>query len=133
MDAVALIPAGALPAQPVHIAQTDMAPEQRLLRANHDLPAFGIEAHHITRFPHRQAKAPPLTHREMHDPRMPAERAAFQIDDVAGLGCSRPELGDHVAIAPLGDETYILAVGLVGNGEAELAGYKAHFGLAETS
>ena len=53
---------------------------------------------------------------------MLAEHAAFEIDDVAGARRIRPQLGDDVGVAPLGHEADVLAVGLLGNGEAEFAG-----------
>jgi hypothetical protein len=77
MDAAGPIAGDALLPQPVHVPQADMASQQRLLRTNHDLPAFGIEAHHIARFLRRQAKAASLPYREIDDPLVPADNLAF--------------------------------------------------------
>ena len=55
----------------------------------------------------------------MNDALMPADGAAGEIDDVAGLDGIRPQAADDVGVAPGRHEADVLAVLLVGDGETE--------------
>ncbi len=62
-----------------------------------------------------------------------AERAAVGVDDVAGLGRVGAEAGDEVAVVALRDEADVLALGLVGERQAEAAGVGAGLGLGQAA
>ena len=60
---------------------------------------------------------------------MTAKHAAVDMDDVAGLGGAGQQALDHLAVMAGRHEADVLAVGLVGDVEAELAGERPHLGL----
>ncbi|MCL6498540.1 MAG: UDP-3-O-(3-hydroxymyristoyl)glucosamine N-acyltransferase, partial [Firmicutes bacterium] len=49
-----------------------------------------------------------------------AQNAAVHVDDLAGQGALRADPVDHRGVLALGHETDVLAVGLVGDGQAQL-------------
>src|SRR5258705_12055582 len=55
----------------------------------------------------------------MNDALMPADGAAVEIDDIAGLNGIGPQAADDVGIAPGGHEADVLAVLLVGDVETK--------------
>ena len=55
----------------------------------------------------------------MNDALMPADDAAFEIDDVAGLDRAGLQAADDIGVAPGRHEADVLAVLLVGDFEAE--------------
>ena len=63
----------------------------------------------------------PLADGEMDDAVMPAEHAAVEVDDLAGLHRSGPQPLDDVGIAPGRHEADVLAVLLVGDRAARSA------------
>ena len=99
-------------AQPVDVAQEDLARLQRLARTDDDAGPLGIEMHDIERLAGRDADAAPLADRVAQDAFMAAEHAAVDMDDVAGRGGGRLQLGDDVGIFALRHEADVLAVGL---------------------
>ncbi len=52
---------------------------------------------------------------------MAAEHAAVDMDDVARLGRARAQALDHLRIAPGRHEADVLAVGLIGDRQPEIA------------
>src|SRR5436309_3209173 len=67
----------------------------------------------------RNAQALALPDGEIRDALMVADRAAVEIDDVAGLHRIRPQPADDVGVTPGRHETDVLAVLLVGDFEIE--------------
>ena len=72
-------------ADPVDVAQHDAIHPQRLARPDHDAAARGIELDDIERRAGGDAQSLALADGEMNDALMPADDAAVEIDDVAGL------------------------------------------------
>ena len=64
---------------------------------------------------------------------MLAEHAAGQVDDLAGHLGLGAKLADHAGIIAVGDEADVLAVGLGGDGEAQLGGDFAHLRLGHAA
>ncbi len=64
---------------------------------------------------------------------MAAENPAVEMDDLAGPRRARLQPLDHVGIAAVGDEADVLAVGLVGDPEAELRGERAGLRLVDVA
>src|SRR5262245_57818339 len=120
---------GAL-ADPVDVAQPHAAGAQRLARADDDAPRRRVEPHHIERIAGRNAKPAALSDREANDAVMSAEPLAHEVDHVGRLGRARPQALDHLGVAAGRHEADILAVVLVSNRKAELAGELASLGLA---
>ena len=89
----------------------------------------GVEPHDVKRFAEREAQAAPLADRIVDDALMPAEHPAVEMDDVAGPRRAGPQPVDDVAVAPLRHEADVLAVGLVGDRQAEFAGQRARLAL----
>src|SRR5690606_15192263 len=98
-----------------------------------DTAIVGIEPHHIERRAGRDAQALALADGEMRDALMPAEHAAREIDDFAGLHRIRPQPADDVGVAAGRHEADVLAVLLVGNLEVEAARQRAYIRLAEVA
>src|SRR5205807_1459823 len=67
----------------------------------------------------------PLPDREMDDAVVAAQHLAVKIDDVAGLGRTRPQARDHLAVAAGRHKADVLAVLLVGDRQPEAAGERA--------
>ena len=80
-------------ADPVDVAQRDAIHPQRLARTHHDAAAVGVEPHHIQRRAGGDAQSAPLADGEMNDALMPADDAAVEVDDIAGLDGIRPQAG----------------------------------------
>ena len=72
-------------ADPVDVAQRDAIHPQRLARTDHDAAAGGLKPHHIERRAGGDAQSAPLADGEMNDALMPADDAAVEVDDIAGL------------------------------------------------
>ncbi len=89
----------------------------------------GIEPHDVERLADREAEAAALADGVVDDALVAAEHAAVEMDDLAGLRGAGPQPLDDVAVAPLRHEADVLAVGLVGDREAELAGERARLVL----
>ena len=106
-------------ADPVDVAQHDAIHPQCLARSDHDAAAGGIQPHHIERRAGGDAQSPPLADGEMNDALMPADDAAVEVDDIAGLDRIRPQPADDVGIASGRHEADVLAVLLVGDRETE--------------
>ena len=120
-------------AQPVDGAQIDLVGLQRLARADDDARPLGVEVHDVERLAGGDADAAPLADRVAQDAVMAAEHAAVDMDDVAGRGGVRLQLGDDVGILALRHEADVLAVGLVGDGQAHALGDGAHRGLGHAA
>ncbi len=67
----------------------------------------------------------------MHDAAMLAEDLALEVDDVAAAGRIGPQPRDQVGVAAGRNEADVLAVGLVGDREAEATREVARFGLGQ--
>ena len=106
-------------ADPVDVTQADAIHPQCLARPHHDAAAGRIELDDIERRAGGDAQSLALADGEMNDALMPADDAAFEIDDVAGLDRAGPEAADDVGVAPGRHEADVLAVLLVGDFEAE--------------
>src|SRR6185369_17624851 len=74
-----------------------------------------------------------LSDREAVDTRMPAQRAALAVHDRPGavLGGRLPL--HEARVVPVGDEADLLALRLVGGGQAALPGQPPHLGLLEVA
>src|ERR1700733_1335474 len=97
-------------ADPVDIAQHDAIHPQSLARADHDTAAGRIQPHHVERRAGGEAQSPPLADGEMDDALVPADNAAIEVDDVAGLDGVRPQAADDVGVASRRHEADVLAV-----------------------
>ncbi len=64
---------------------------------------------------------------------MPAEHASLEVDDLARLRRLGPDLLHHRGVIAVRDEADVLAVGLVGDDQAELAGELAHRRLGQVA
>src|SRR5665213_533947 len=69
-------------ADPVDVAQHNVARTQSLARAHHHAAALGVEPHDIERRAGRQAEPFALADGEMNDAGMPAEYLAVAVDDI---------------------------------------------------
>ena len=106
---------------------------QRLARADHDAARRRIEPHHEKRLGRGDAEAAALADGEIDDAVVPAEHAAVEIDDLAGLERVRLQPLDDVGVAAGRHEADVLAVMLVGDGEAEAARQLARLGLGHVA
>ena len=120
-------------ADPVDVAQTDAGRRQRLARADDHARRPRIERDDIERLRGGDAEAAALADRVVEDAGVAAEHAAVDMDDVAGLGGARQQPLDHLAVVAGGDEADVLAVGLVGDGEAEFVRERAHLRLRQAA
>ena len=118
-------------ADPVEIAQLHERRRQRLARADDDAPARRVERDDIERLAGGDAEAAALADGVMQDAVVAAEHAAVDMDDVAGLGGAGHQPLDHRAVVARRHEADVLAVGLFGDAEAELAGERAHLRLLQ--
>src|SRR6185503_1402372 len=100
-------------------------------RPDDDAARFRLDLHDIERIAIGDTETTALPDGEMHRALVTSKAAAIFVDDIAWLGRIGPELRDEIAIAALGDETYVLAVGLVGDGEAKLGRNAARFALGQ--
>ena len=93
---------------------------QRFARADDDTCVLRIEMNDIERVASGDPNAAALANSVMDDAFMAAKHAAIDVDDIAGIGGSRLELRNDVRIFALGHEADVLAVLLVGDGEAQV-------------
>ena len=89
----------------------------------------GVEMDDIERLAGGDADAAALADRVAQDAVMTAKHAAVDMDDLAGIGRCRPQLGDDVGIFALRHEADVLAVGLGRDRQAHLFGDRADLGL----
>src|SRR5262245_29635213 len=108
-------------AEPIDVAQLHAARTERFARSDHDAARGSVEPHHVERMAGRDAEPAPLADGEMDDAGVPAEPAAVEIDDVAGLGRAWLEPLDHLGVAAGRHEADVLTVMLVGDRKPELA------------
>src|SRR5205823_7123850 len=106
-------------ADPVDVAQHDAIHPQRLAWADHDAAARGLQLHHVERRAGRDAEPLALPDGEIRDTLMVVDRAAVEIDDVAGLHRIRPQAANDVGVTPGRHKTDVLAILLVGDFEIE--------------
>ncbi len=109
---------------------------ERPARSDDHLRGLRIELHDVERLAaarraFRQAEPPPLPHGVVHDAAVPPEDAAFEVDDVAAARGIRPEPFDQVGVATGRNEADVLAVGLFGDRQAEMAREVARFRLGQ--
>ena len=116
-------------AQPVDLSYGNMGGAQRRLRADDDLFQLWIEFHHIKRFAPADAQAPALADCVVDDTFVRSQNRAVQMHDIAGVSGTRAQLFDHGGIRAVGHKTDVLAIGLVGHWQTELAGKFAGFSL----
>ena len=105
------------------------ARRQRLARTDDHAASGRVEMDDVERLADGDADAAPLADRVVDDAVVAAEHAAVDVDDVAGLAGAGLEPLDDVGVVPVGHEADVLAVVLVGDGEAELARRRAGLGL----
>lgn len=120
-------------ADPVEIAQWNMADRQSFARADNHFRALRIDAHHIKRLACGNAETATLPDGEADDAIMLAHQAAIEMTDRAGMRGFRTQFTHQFGIIAGRDEADILTVGLVGNGEADLARHLARFGFGHAS
>src|SRR6185437_11221700 len=106
-------------ADPVDVAKPDAIHPQRLARTDDDAVRRRVEPQHVKRLVGRNAQSLALADGEVRDALMGAEHAAIEVDDVARLHRIRLQPADDVGVAPGRYEANVLAVMLVGNGEAK--------------
>ena len=106
-------------ADPVDVTKPDAIHPQRLARPYHDAAAGRIELDDIERRAGGDAEPLALADREMNYALMPADGAAFEVNDVAGLDRTGLQPADDIGVAPCRYEADVLAVLLVGDFEAE--------------
>ncbi len=116
-------------AKPVDLAQIEPRRGQRLARADDHPPPDRVEVDDVERLADGNADAATLTDRVVDDAVVAAEHAPVDVDDVAGLGGTGLQPLDEVGVAPVGNEADVLAVVLVGDGEAEVARRRARLRL----
>src|SRR5947207_2770497 len=92
-------------ADPVHVAQQDLARGQRFARPDDDAAPFRIEPHDVERAARRDADAAALPDREMDDAVVPSQHAPVEVDDFARLGRAGTQALDHLGVAPGRNET----------------------------
>ena len=95
--------------------------------------AGGVERDDVERLGGGDAEAAPLADGVVDDAGVAAEHAAVDMDDVAGLAAPGQQALDHVAVMAGRHEADVLAVGLVGDVEAELARQRAHLAALASS
>ena len=57
---------------------------------------------------------------------MATQKPAVDVHDIPGGGGMRAQLVDDRDVTAFGDEADVLAVGLVGNGQAQFGGDRSH-------
>ena len=120
-------------AQPVDVAQIDFAGLERLARTDNDARIARIEMHDIERIARRNTNAAALADRIMDNAFMAPEHTAIDMDDIAGVGGFRLQLGNNIGIFALRHKADVLAVLLIGNGQAEFLGNGAGFRLGQAA
>ena len=109
-------------AQPVDPVECHAGLGQRRPRPDDDAAALGLEPDDIERIAAADAQTPALADGVAANTVMAPEHGAAEIDDIAGKRGVRPKLVDDGGIIAVGDEADVLAVGLLGDGEAEAFG-----------
>ena len=94
---------------------------QRLPGPDDHAGLLGVETDDVERLADGEAQALPLADRVMDDALVAAEHAAVDMDDLAALHGAGLQALDDVAVAALRDEADVLAVGLLRDGQPELA------------
>src|SRR5262249_19802042 len=94
--------------------------------------ALGIQGRHIEGAPGSEAKAASLPHREVREPRMPAELPTLPVHDRPGAKGPGTPAAEEAAIVVIRDEADLLALRRVGGGEAERARLGPHLLLRQT-
>ncbi len=102
---------------------------QAVTRSHHDLVARRIEADDVQRLGAGDLQAFALTDRVVDDAVVAAELAAVDMHDVAGLQRAGLQALDDAGVAARRHEADVLAVGLLGDGQIELARKLAHLRL----
>src|SRR4051794_3827941 len=118
-------------AGPARVGEIDARAGAGRARADDDAAAGGVEGLDVEGLAVGDAQAAALADRVAGDALVPAERAAVGVDDLARLGRVGAEAGDEVAVVALRDEADVLALGLVGERQAEAAGVGAGLGLGQ--
>ena len=102
---------------------------QAVTRSHHDLVALGIETDHVQWLGPGNAQPFALTDGVADDALVAAETTSVDVHDVAGLQCARLQPLDHARVASRRHEADVLAIGLLGDRQAEPLRQGAYLGL----
>src|SRR5690606_30280451 len=91
----------------------------------------GIKMDNIKRFTSGDPNTAALADRVMHDAVVAAERTPVNMDNIARIGRFGLQLGDNVRIFALRHEADVLAILLLGDGQAHFLRDFAHLGLRQ--
>src|SRR5690606_30732817 len=106
-------------ADPVDVAQMQPSGRQSIARADDHPPPDGIEVDDVERLADGDADAAALADSVVDDTGVTAKHAAVDMDDVAGFRGARLQPLDHIGVPAVRHKADVLAVVLVGDGEAE--------------
>src|SRR6516162_1082369 len=106
-------------AKPVDLAESNSGLGERSTRTDEDAARPGIETQNVERLCRGDPQPLSLTYREMCDAAVMAEHAARRIDNIPGLTGLGSQPLDEPRIRTLRHKANVLAVGLVGDGQAK--------------
>src|SRR5450759_911851 len=113
------------------VSKTMRAP--RVPRGSLLAAGAGVDPDDVQRGWRGNPQALSLTDREMVDPLMLADEMTGGVFDAAGEHCFRRPPGYDGGVVVVGDETDLLAVALVGHGQALGPRQLTHLGLAQVA